>query len=135
MANITSIFDSDYHYNNTALNGVHFLGGNVTMRNCIFDSNNATLGDGIIGATKNIGGMWKITNCSFIKNQAKRYGGALYVNAPISIVVEKSVFIQNRGDYGGAIYILSSRNTTIHVGGIAIKGNRATMGVLDEPRC
>ncbi|MCK9485550.1 MAG: DUF1565 domain-containing protein [Dehalococcoidia bacterium] len=73
-------------------------------------------------------GSLSVTNTRFEKNRAHNWGGAIYVtDADEPVAVTDSVFIENQGSSGGAIYAIQSdlqvlrstlsKNTTTSLGG------------------
>ena len=113
---------------------VYFLGNTVEFINCTFNNNTATAnpggavyldgygskfidcsftGNSITISTKNggavyiyeRGGVNNFTNCVFMDNTATQYGGAIATAQGKSILtIDKSIFINNKANYGFSIY-------------------------------
>lgn len=62
-------------------------GGLMTMRNCVFSGNSAYVGGAIIVTAKS---QVLLENCSFCRNRARYYGGAIYTDSSSSTTTVKN---------------------------------------------
>ena len=73
-----------------------YADGNITVTNCIFDSNEAPTGGGLSGSTVTA------TNCTFKNNEASSSGGGIYGVSPVTVT--DCNFDSNRATNGGGVY-------------------------------
>ncbi|MCA2506700.1 MAG: cadherin domain-containing protein [Microcystis sp. M54BS1] len=115
--------------------GMFLNGGSPTLKNLVFDSNNATNGGGLYNltganpiltdtiflnntATSSGGAIYDssssptLNKLTFSGNKATSHGGAIYSTGTGPLKVTQSDFVQNRSSSGGAIYN-NSDNTSI----------------------
>lgn len=81
---------------------VHSVLSDVTLTNCVFDGNAATAGSG--GAVWADRGSVTIVGGEFLRNNATRYGGAVYAGSSLLEVREGSRFVDNTAIAGGALF-------------------------------
>ncbi len=76
----------------------------VTIRNCVFRSNASTYGGGAIHSAAGTSAVFE--QCVFEQNEAISDGGAIYLDASGHTALQFSgcSFIENRAEFGGAIY-------------------------------
>ena len=74
---------------------------NVTVSDCNFTKNHATVWGGAISAKY---GLASIDNCRFIENTADSDGGAFFTKLG-TITLTNSYFAKNTAPYGGALYV------------------------------
>ena len=81
---------------------MHLIYGNVTLSNCIFDSNHADYGGAIYSSSANI----SISNCAFTNNSAGEAGGAIFLYSNQGNVILSNCAFTNNSAWGagGAIY-------------------------------
>lgn len=87
----------------------------VTLKNIIFKNGCFEYSGGAIISN----GDLTVESCEFIDNSSNDYGGAIYTKSKLQI--KDSRFIENRSDYGGAIYIDSGAD--LNVEGSLFKSN------------
>ncbi|NCS20482.1 MAG: cadherin [Microcystis aeruginosa G11-06] len=80
--------------------GMFLNGGSPTLRNLVFDSNNASYGGGLYNLT---GANPLISDSIFRNNTATSHGGGIYDNAS-SPILNKLTFSNNVSQAGGAIF-------------------------------
>ncbi|RAP44237.1 MAG: hypothetical protein BZ135_08665 [Methanosphaera sp. rholeuAM6] len=94
--------------NNTARQGgTIYLGGLLTVNNCEFTDNNATVGGAIFSS---ITALLDSTNNTF-KNNTAEYGGAIYSQATLTVNDDR--FVENHAKEGGGA-ISSEGLLTVH---------------------
>ena len=114
--------------------------GNITVSDSIFENMYANETAGAVGLRDM--DIIKIINCTFINSEARKNGGAIYIdinrnpNTTTSIV--KSTFINSTGDFGGALVQLGgiliienstfTENTAIYAGSAVFISN-GMMGI------
>jgi len=82
-------------------------GGDVTTRDCKFNSNN---GGGVISA---LGSNYQAENCEFRNNTATAgNGGAIFLNNSTA-EIRNSIFDNNSAESGGAIFVYNESTVTI----------------------
>ena len=113
--------------------GAVYAFGNIDIKSCTFNSNNAGEKGGAVFGNKDL----FITNSRFTNNQASKYGGAVYFRCHQSSghyengtwvsevvyftnLIQNSIFTQNSASKGGAIYGFKSSTTDSH-GAKAVK--------------
>jgi hypothetical protein len=127
--------------------------GNLTINNCVFDSNLVSKGNKRTGGAVFYSGSGNvsITNTSFFKNQSEAAGGALSLNGSPVVTIDKCSFDQNSttNGAGGAIRSIAagpgsllitnstlSKNVAAGVSGrggaIALDGASIPMTVLNS---
>ena len=91
---------------NSAENGgaIYSLGGNVEIKDSLFDNNFALVG-GAIDVIGHYGELLSIENCTFINNFGF-FGGAVY-NGGGNIEISESLFYNNVANVGGALMMRS----------------------------
>lgn len=129
ISSSTCTLDSDYYYNNSALNsyGTLYFGVQSIVRNCIFESNKGYHGGvGSISSGANV----TMYNCTFLNNLSENVGGVFEINGG-TLRVEKSRFIGNRAR-DGAVATITFNTGTHQFIDCEFIGNKATQfgGVL-----
>lgn len=106
---------SNVHDNNFTNNSVTGLGGaiysysfyniNTTIKENVFDGNNASFGGAIYYENyPSYNNKREIVNNTFINNSAD-FGGAIYSNKSINNIIDDNDFINNSAQIGGAIFV------------------------------
>lgn len=80
--------------------GMYNLISNPTLKNVIFDANQATFGGGMYSGP---GGSLKLTNVIFHKNHATDKGGGIYHEGS-SLALINALFYANQAGLGSAVY-------------------------------
>ncbi|MBR6024094.1 MAG: hypothetical protein IK044_03910 [Methanobrevibacter sp.] len=114
--------------------------GNITIRDTVFENMSANETAGAMGLRN--AETIEITNCTFINSEARKNGGAIYMdlweNSIITTKISNSTFINSTGDFGGALVQLRGTliienstftgNTAIYAGSAAFVSN-ANFGI------
>ena len=106
---------------------MHLIYGNVTLSNCIFDSNHADYGGAIYSSSANI----SISNCAFTNNSAWGAGGAIY--SFTNVILSDCNLNSNYADYGGAISSSYRGNVSIYNCNLSNNKAHITGGALYSP--
>ena len=108
--------------NNTAPQGgaIDTSYSSMIIESTIFQNNQAYDGDG--GAINSFATNLTILNCSFLRNSARKLGGAIYVTDFYAVVVKNTVFMKNKANSGGAIF-----SEYANIMDSSFKGNLATV--------
>ena len=114
--------------------------GNITIRDTVFENMSANETAGAMGLRN--AETIEITNCTFINSEARKNGGAIYMDlwekSDITTKISNSTFINSTGDFGGALVQLRGTliienstftgNTAIYAGSAAFVSN-ANFGI------
>ena len=112
-------------FHNNTINGKYGIGGplyisnsNITVQQCLFKENTATISGGAITMLKTQGSF---VNCTFEKNSAKSlqvkmaFGGAISSRDRSNITVQQSLFKENTAtNSSGAIYMQKTRGSFVN---------------------
>ncbi len=105
------------------MGGAVFTRGQLTIVNSVFSENTADGGNGFGGAVTSATNNLTIRNSSFTGNTASNYGGAIFINDDIILLVGNT-FSDNTANFGGAIGIQGGDITLINS---TISGNTANI--------
>lgn len=110
-----------------AKGGAIYNEGNLTVTNCTFTSNKATISyvyGG--GAIYNKGTITSLSGCTFTNNKAAKYGGAVYNDATIISLSDCNFTGNIASSYGGGGAIFNYGTSTVT--GSTFTGNRGYNG-------
>ena len=98
----------------------------LDIRNSLFKSNQGGVGAGAIY----FNGIAKISESKFINNNGRSDGGAIFaVGYDLKLTIDKSSFINNSAEYGGAIdYDFNCGNSKTRISNTLFKSNTAISG-------
>ncbi|MFH1501874.1 MAG: right-handed parallel beta-helix repeat-containing protein [Candidatus Eisenbacteria bacterium] len=103
---------------------VRCQGASPTFRNCVFTSNEASSGGGVLHADSSSGP--RLEACVLTGNSANVFGGALYMEGSTGRVRNCSFDANTSGNWGGAVHLKSIAETTFE--DCDFRGNTATWG-------
>lgn len=96
----------------------------ISITNCTFIDNYAE-----DGAAIHSWGNLYVTDCNFINNEARVYGGAIFKDGDGDFIIENSRFINNTAyTYAGAVYTMGYSEVIQIFRNITFDGNDATCG-------
>jgi len=108
-----AVTNSTFENNVSSGGGAISNGGpSLTVTSTTFSYNE---GQGVGGAIDVYAGSIQITNSSFLNNTASSspgYAGAIYIQGTTSVTIDKSTFVENDANAGGAIYNLTNSKIT-----------------------
>ena len=84
--------------------------GNVTLENITFKSNTAGAGTGGAMSISEAPVKMKVSSCYFVDNHSVGNGGAVYLSDKSTLLIQDSIFTQNKAQGGGAAIALSNSN-------------------------
>ena len=88
---------------------------NLSVENCVFQSNNASFGGAIIAESTNSNFTVLISDSIFSTNLATQMGGAIYADANLSVNNCSFASNQCNNGQGGAIYSVTNRNNAFNL--------------------
>lgn len=109
--------------------GMYSIQSDPTIENCVFDTNAAVIGAGM----SNTSSSPAITKCRFINNDGSLFGGGMYNDLGSSLILTNCEFIGNEGAFspmipGGGGGLCNNNGSHVELINCLFTGNRADKG-------